>query len=365
MLKLILSILLSFSFITGVTGDKKKKKPVTKTECDTLLDSNIQTGEFPYDAYWFNYYNYNHVDYRDHNYETQYGAPLSAFNDNVYLYCQPDTTSTKLDTFSFNEFISFQKLEHVYYNQGKTWLKISGDKKGFMLLNDISDPKRTYYLGHDYSKRLRLGFVQVTDSNGTYDMVAAKLFSKQDNKVLSTNIIGHYISTFHFDVTPYTPIDDNGVFRYSSSMESCPGFTYTAFYTLSGYELVKLADGNSEGEGSYYSHDIIYIPTYTDYKKTKIVLAPEGNIGGHWDSLPYPKDIGVPIENLIVKFSEAADADTGWFSPTDHIYEKIKAYDDGDNNDENDEFLYVHKRDTLYYEYKDGKVIPINYPKKK
>lgn len=358
MKKLIPVLLIFISVVACNTGKEITTSTNDINECDTLKDKKIYEQGLAFYGYW---YYYSSDNGRDIHFAEQYGRPIVAFNNNALMYCQPDTTSRLLDTFNFNELITSEPLEHSYFNQGMYWHKIKdGNNIGYMRLADICDPKRTYFLYYS-NKKLRVGFELVTDSNGSREMVAAKIFETETNKIISTSIIGPYVSTFDFGVNTYTPINKNGLLYYSSSMESCPGWTYEGFYAVNGDSVILLADGSSEGEGVYYDVDVIYLPTYIGYRK--IALMPGGrNEGFNLDSFPYPKDIGVPIENLIVKFSEGADEDS---TGMEHIYEKVKAYDDGDDNEENDEYLYVHTRDTQYFEYKNGKVLPIEYPKKK
>lgn len=99
--------------------------------------------------------------------------------------------------------------------------------------------------------------------------------------------------------------NENTIIVYTTSMESCPGTTVDCFIIDTGTKLQILAQGIGEGEGSWNNSATVYIPLKLD--NGKVMLVANGEIDRNSDTrlgtlrvYPSPKDIGVPIENLIV-----------------------------------------------------------------
>lgn len=95
--------------------------------------------------------------------------------------------------------------------------------------------------------------------------------------------------------------------------ESCPESEGNVFMAYANGKMSEIISSSSTGEGVFYETTTVYLPV--KFAKGKVLLVENGDSENMLDlytgtlkTITYPKDCGVPIEQLIVVIEEDAEA---------------------------------------------------------
>ncbi|MFC3561406.1 hypothetical protein [Pedobacter jamesrossensis] len=254
---------------------------------------------------------------------------------NILVFALPDLQAKQVD-----------KLEHftdvTYLKEGtnpKTkdnWVKISykmrdtpgvyKNKVGYILEQNIShgtvvSRSETENLSFVLTEsplldadlkmpRFRLNAVnRFTDLN--YEKV--KSVNTYDLNMSAINFYNHfYLTSINNNAFNNMP---NLLRLYWHHGESCPESEGNVFVAHASGKMSEIISASSTGEGGFYETTKVYLPL--KFAKGKVVLVENGDSENMLDSytgtlktIPYPKDCGIPIEQLVVVIEEDAEGKT-------------------------------------------------------
>lgn len=272
------------------------------------------------------------------------------FSDSGNIFAQPDSTSLVIEKVP-----RFTKLmiygDPVYKNNDEWYyVKDNGNNWGFIKSEEIA----LYSLEN---KRLGYSLIFGIKKNSHFEAEGTAVLYRvnlKDNKILESLDLPLMSTRYVKEISSSTlksiqnDYSENTILVYTTSLEACPGTTIDCFIIDTGTKLQKLAEGISEGEESWSNSAVVYIPL--KFGNGKIMLVANGDTENIFDSqtaslrvFPYPNDINVPIENLIVIDYEEGE------------YE----LDKGENLIKNEDGTYkmsLIKKSTEFYDW-DGKTL--------
>ncbi|MFD1628565.1 SH3 domain-containing protein [Pseudopedobacter beijingensis] len=223
------------------------------------------------------------------------------FSDSCYIYSQPDTNSLAIAKLPvLTRLTIFGNRPNL--SKGIEWYKVeTKDKRiGFIDVQDLvfgefENKQKGYKLVAGVREKIQLGS----------GIVAINRINLKDNKVIETLRLPLISMPSVTEISSTTLISASKVLRYTTNSEECPGLTENYFIIDTGTRLILLAKGSSSGESSWYESSTVFIPKKLG--NGKVMLVVDGSFEnifnletGRLNVFPYPKDIGVPIENLIV-----------------------------------------------------------------
>ncbi|RZL34335.1 MAG: hypothetical protein EOO96_10140 [Pedobacter sp.] len=170
--------------------------------------------------------------------------------------------------------------------------------KSPLLDADLKMPKFRLNAVHRFTD---LNYKQVKSSNG-YDL-----------SIGAIDYYNHfYLSAVYNNALKQMP---NLLRLYWHHGESCPESEGNVFIAYANGKISEIINASSTGEGGFYESTKVYIPL--KFNKSKILLVENGDSENMLDSyngtlktIPYSKDCGIPIEQLIVVIEEDAEGKT-------------------------------------------------------
>ncbi len=270
-----------------------------------------------------------HFGYEDH-YEN------SLIYNTGKLYTSPDTNS-KIIWQQKKPFTHRVKPAETGKNQGEKWYKvvISDTLKGFIRYQDFVKYSFSSHTANYY-------VVDEKEANGQSNF---KIITKRKQSIdtFTVGMPAHYLRV-RSDYTMIALPHVKKLFNFEFFNAQCPGTTINLLIVDCGDSLTKVANSFSMGESTWSESFIVYIPV--KFGNGKILLVANGDVknifNGYTAELnifPYPKNINVPIEELVVIVTENKDAEE---------LENI----DNDNEPELKVTLYKEE----YYQWKDNKL---------
>ena len=256
-------------------------------------------------------------------------------NKTTSVYALPHLQSKQIDNLgSFTPIIILQEGEHP--KTKKSWVKIK---------YEVRDANGTYLEKHGYiiNENISLGAVTANAKNENLEFIltespvldndlhkpkfrlnAVNRFTDLNYKKvksirnidLSISAIDYYnhfyLTSVNTDALKNMP---NLLRFYWHHGESCPESEGNVFIADVNGKMSEIINSNATGEGGFYETKKVYIPV--KFSKEKILLVENGDRENMLDSyngvlktIPYPKDCGVPIEELIVVIEEDAEGKT-------------------------------------------------------
>jgi len=273
----------------NIKQEKKQKKIDTlffTTECDTLHKNFLKV-------------------HRKRN-------PLQTFQNKTFLYCSPSLESQILDTLAFNtQLYSRQLIKKTFKPEKKKrngkmvtikkreqeWYEVNyKEKKGFLLKKGLTMQKlNNNVLFGDYLDHKQY--------NIQYPYVLKSYNSKDKNQVLDTFELYHNAG-YHLKLLMYNGLEFNkSIIIYNDFRTSCPGTSSITYIGLD--EKGKFSKIISSFNGTE-STSTIFFPM--KFGESKILLIKNANVNqifnqqtGELNIYPYPSELNIPIEQLIVE----------------------------------------------------------------
>ncbi|MFM9986737.1 MAG: hypothetical protein ACKVOK_15970 [Flavobacteriales bacterium] len=281
------------------------------------------------------------------------------YSEKTLLYCSPDENSEVIDTIGFNyqlvttDLIQRYKQDtifstevatgkktavNVFLNETGTWLLTSIDKKtGYIKKNDLANYVST-------NPNFLAGFV---GKNPDRQIELRSFDDSRPHAVLSIYLCKQFFHEFEIQNQYFNGLNTPGsVVRFTTFTQSCPSATYNEFIVFDKGKFTFITADMASGEGNQYDAETVYFPL--QFSNGKVLLVAHGD----WEHIfnydnatlntfDYPKNIGVPIENLIVITKE-------------HTEEVLDANGEPIMEDEYDYKVKVVKSKPKYYRW-DGK----------
>lgn len=279
------------------------------------------------------------MGYEDHN----YGA--STHNEGK-IFALPDTTSKVVweHKIPFSSYIL--PLAKTTIN-GIEWFRVNTFKgrdtiTGYLRQSDFV--KYTFRNGDTH--------YCIINDKGTNGGQNFKVIKKTKNS-LDTLVVGspsHYLRA-KYDYYKMALPNVVGLVNLEFFRASCPGTTINVLVVDCGDSLTTLATSAVMGESTWYESTIVYVPV--KFGSGKVLLVANGDVknifNGHTAELntyPYPKDCKVPIEELVVVVSEAAES------------EESNEVDENGFTIEQEPKVNLHKE--VYYQWKNNTLVKVS-----
>lgn len=263
------------------------------------------------------------------------GHNRTTTNLSTSVYALPNIQSTQIGKLDpFTPVLILKEGKHPKTNI--SWIKIR---------YEVQNDKGTYLdkQGYIIDKNLSLGVVNTNSTNENIDFILSKsplldtdlkkpkfrlnainrftdLNYKKIKSVrtydLSIGAIEYYNHFYLADVYNTALKNMPNLLRlYWHHGESCPESEGHVFIADVNGKMSEIVSSNSTGEGGFYESTKVYIPI--KFNKGKILLVENGDSENMLDSyngtlrtIPYPKDCGIPIEQLVVVVEEDAEGKT-------------------------------------------------------
>ncbi|SOD13333.1 hypothetical protein [Pedobacter xixiisoli] len=281
----------------------------------------------PYDA--------NNYDKIDGFFDKGKSPERSTINKSTLVYSLPNLKSKQVgDLEAFTPIVLLK--EGIHPETKHNWIKIKYDvqndngrceeRQGYIINKNLSIGNlnanlanenlafilsKSPLLDADLKKpRFRLNAVhRFTDLN--YKKV--KSVSSYDLSIGAVDYYNHfYLAGVYNNALKQMP---NLLRLYWHHGESCPESEGNVFIAYANGKMSEIINASSTGEGGFYESTKVYIPL--KFNKGKILLVENGDSENMLDSyngtsktIPYPKDCGIPIEQLVVVIEEDAEGKT-------------------------------------------------------
>jgi len=240
------------------------------------------------------------------------------FSENAFVYCGPSTDAEQLGSLRFNtkvtatalikrtkvdSFITYsgQFKRYTKYTVNIKWLKIKyNHKEAFILYSDLADYynlKHKFLLGQggenqDYPKVIKA----IKGNRNSHSVADSYGFSEMHGSAI--------------EVIKNNGLQNSGtLICYETYRESCPGATKFELIVLKNSHFYPLLTSYSTGEVGTFDTEEVYLPIL--HKDGVVKLTPISHfylrynssiqLDSSYTGFNYPKNIGVPLENLIVK----------------------------------------------------------------
>ncbi len=233
-------------------------------------------------------------------YETNYGTVVF---EKAPLYCYPDTNSGVIHIESSNERLVVLKKGVA---NSEFWMKVKDDAQrvGYMRAKSIA--RR---LLENYEDSV-VYFIQENFRMKEYDAFYFRII--KCNKITNDTICSYEFqkmgSYYHVQFVPtqYNLIKNSELLIHiDMGTPSCGSIRYELFVVDIGKALIKIAGSIGEGEAGDYSFTSCFIPMKFGQKKMLVANAEVNEIfntqTGELNIFPYPKELGIPINELIVE----------------------------------------------------------------
>ncbi len=254
------------------------------------------------------------------------------FSRKNYIYDSADSTTNIIDTLNLGEPLNILKEYKDFY-----LVCTPKSRAGFIKKTDVflyyfykNTPSLKYYCGiinHKPFERLR----DVSYCQSTFQIIKTNPKGEIMEVFIDTNIHRKYRMTE----------------IYYSSLKNVDILFHLSYYYLYAEEdkfiidngkIMNLISGGGFGDGGYYDEQKVYLPIKLE--SGKVVLVHNGKLKIDTYTLkantfPYSKEIGIPIEDLIVV--EYTDA---------HLTEGF--------NEDGSYAIEIHFQETIHYQW-DGK----------
>ncbi|NOQ74603.1 MAG: hypothetical protein GQ574_21505 [Crocinitomix sp.] len=243
-----------------------------------------------------------------------------SFSERTFVYCSPDSTHNAVGFVNFNtslttlELISHVKKDSFIFNSSRpneyrykyhfsNWKKINfRGGFGYVKETDLAD---------DYNEEGQfLLQKKINGFNGTE--IQLKAISSEPNSKKSLSSIGlPYMHGYRIRICHENGLANSGLLiAYETFRQSCPGASNTTLIILNETGFKKIISNFSTGEAGTFDSETVYYPIrladgaiklipgdYIIYNGMDFEKVDLNKIEGY----PYPEQIGVPIERLIVK----------------------------------------------------------------
>lgn len=259
----------------------------------------------------------------------------STFERPTLVYCNPILTATVTDTLS--PFTRFTILKQgTDPSSGTDWLQIAWQPSG----RAESQQADTGYI---QKENISLGFVSGNTPSGMLDFILGaspeqdtfnfgpkfrltSILHKEEKQGMDASSIHHldldigpvnYYNQYHLSAVYNHALKNmpNLLRLYWHHGESCPESEGSVFMISNKGKPELLTEASGTGEGGWYDYTRVYIPLMFD--KDKILLVENGDretMFNTWNAtlntIPYPKNCGIPITELVIVIEEEAQART-------------------------------------------------------
>lgn len=269
---------------------------------------------------------------------------LTTFADRTIIYCSPDTMSNTLGFVHFNSTVTAIELIHRISHDSvqrmvnrkfqfvptesiQTWYKINFKKGyGFVKQKDIADEKHPEIPA--ISK-------QVETNSGTVFRLKS-IDSNEKSKQALDQIDLPFMHGYAIKIMESCALKNcEKLMVYETYRMSCPGSIAIHLVALTKRGFKTVSNSFSTGEANLYNSTTFYIPFYTGNDAIKLIADGE-LIRGNKDlstvvGFPYPEEIGIPIDQLLVKkvayTKEILDANGQLIQDDDHNF-KVEEIED-------------------------------------
>jgi len=229
---------------------------------------------------------------------------FQTFEKQTYVYCSPSSESQIIDSISFNTKLrNWKSITRSYkpkiidrdgkkvniYKRNENWLLMTNNNKtGYVSENNMALKK----LG---SKIL---FGEINNEHG-YKIISIGEGNRIIDSLKLKRNHGYNIELINYNGLEYS----NGIIKYQEFREACPGGGSTTLISINkDGKLTKIISYSYDTMGN----SKIYFPL--KFESGNILLVLNGNINQIFDSYKgkmnvyeYPKNLGIPIEQLIIK----------------------------------------------------------------
>jgi len=260
---------------------------------------------------------------------------LLIFQNQTYIYCSPSTESKIIDSLSSNMVVeSWKPITRSYkpkeierdgkivtINKAKeNWYEVNNnEKKGYLFEKGLT------------LKKLR-NYVLFGEKPNEYKYQILSFDSKDRNIVIDSMDLnrnhGYNIESLVYNGLEYC----DGVIRYHDFRQSCPGTSSITFIAINNKRIFKKLLSSYNGTES---SSTIYFPLKFRSGKTLLVAGGNANeifnyYSGELNTFKYPKNLDVPINQLIVET-------------------KVEYAEDIEGLSEDE--IEITKSDTIYYQW--------------
>lgn len=254
---------------------------------------------------------------------------------NILVYTLPDLRSKQIGQLDpFTPILILKEGKHPITSH--SWIKIK---------YEVQNDKGAYLekQGYIIDKNLSLGVVNVNSTNENLEFILSKsplLDTDLKRPKFRLNAVHRFTDLNYRKVKSVRNIDLNvGAIDYYNHFyladvyhnglknmpnllrlywhhgESCPESEGNIFIADVNGKMSEIVSASSTGEGGFYESTKVYIPI--KFNKGKVLLVENGDSENMLDSyngklktIPYPKDCGIPIEQLVVVIEEDAEGKT-------------------------------------------------------
>jgi|GEM_PF-3131520 len=259
-----------------------------------------------------------------------------------YVYAEPDSNSSVIDTLYWQQHL--QKLDRSFpYKNPDSYLyshvHYKDSLKGYVKKTDVA----VYTLGNrSNTRRFGIGSKKIKGGDKVLQILTIENSSR--------TVIDRFEMYYRNDDYRLRPVYNFALKNINSIIHidfyrtgGCPGTSNDVFLMTKGDTFEELIQSMSMGEAGYYDHSIIYLPI--QFENGKILLVAYGNIElifnrvtGDLNVYPYPEELGVPIEELIVVEHEEGE------TLYDEDYKQIFTQE-GKNK------VKIEKKDTRFFRW--------------
>lgn len=290
------------------------------------------------------------------------------FVEQASLHCSPNSSSDILDTLPFNasvfatDRIRISEMDTLYStevatgkrtaidifaNEKEVWILVEYQgKSGYLINTDLA----AYY---QYYPNFLAGFI---GKGNETQMVLRSFDEAEPNNIIQSYSCQMYFSAFEVRNQLYKGLDNPGdIVCYSTYTQSCPSTLYNEYISLHNGQFRFITSDISSGESNLYEIETTYFPL--KFGNGTILLVANGDAehifnfqSATLNTYNYPPQIGIPIEQLVVK--------TGEYS------EQILDNNGEPMMDENENYkVKIVKGQPMYYQWDGQNLVKVNIKK--